>query len=153
MIIRKAQKTETDCGLVFALSNDLTVRANSFNTDIIEYTRHVQWYEKAVSDINLLFFLVFGGDDFVGQIRFNRKSKQAVECVISLSIVEQFRGKRLALDFMELGIKELKENWSGIKKIVAEVKAENSASNKLFKAAGFMQLVEGTVNIYRMDFK
>lgn len=153
MLIRKAQKTETDCGLVFTLSNDPVVRSNSFNTDRIEYSSHVQWYETVVSDINILFFLVFDGDDFVGQIRFNRKTQQAGECVISLSIVEQFRGKGLALDFMELGIKELKENWSEIKKIVAEVKAENSASNRLFKAAGFMQIMAGTVNVYKMDFK
>lgn len=149
MIIRKAESTEKDCRLVFNLSNDTIVRANSFNTDIIEYTRHVQWYEKAVSDINLLFFLVFDGDDFVGQIRFNRKSKQAVECVISLSIVDRFRGKGLAVFFLKKGIQEMQKEWPHIASIIAEVKDANISSNKLFLKGDFK--LTSKINIYKLN--
>ena len=151
MNIRKVENTEKDCKLVFALSNDPSVRENSFNKEKIEYSNHLRWFGKAVSDINLLFFLVFDGDDFVGQIRFKRESEQAEECVISLSITEQFRGKRIALQFLDLGMQELKKTWPIIKNIVAEVKAENRASNKLFESAGFRRVEAGTVNIYKLN--
>ena len=153
MIIRKAESTDKDCRLVFALSNNPAVRANSFNTEKIEYTNHLQWFENAMSDHNLLFFLVFEGDDFVGQIRLKRGFEYATECVISLSITEPFRGKGIALQFLNLGIQELIIIWPGIKSIVAEVKADNIVSNKLFASAGFQQVEVGLVNIYKLDIK
>ena len=153
MNIRKAESTEKDCRLVFNLSNDPEVRANSFSTVKIEYVSHVQWYENAMSDHNLLFFLVFEGDDFVGQIRFKREFELATECVLSRSIVEQFRGKGIAIAFLKLGVTELKKSWSGIKSIAAEVKAENIASNKLFVSAGFKHVAAGTINTYKLDLK
>ncbi len=135
MTIRQAQDSKNDCDLIFSLSNDPLVRSNSFNTKPIEYADHCKWFEKAVADKNTLFFLLFAEKnekDFVGQIRFNRESESSTECVISLSITEQFRGKHIASDFMELGIEELKKNWHNIESVVAEVKDENTASNKLF---------------------
>lgn len=153
MNIRKAEKTEKDCYQIFMLSNESLVRKNSFNTGKIEYTSHVQWYEKAVSDDNLLFFLVFEGDAFVGQIRFKRESETSEECVISLSITKQFRGKGIALRFLAMGIQELKQNWVDIKESIAEVKKENIASSKLFEAAGFSIVKTGSVNIYKLDIK
>ena len=153
MNIRKAEKKEKDCYLVFNLSNEPVVRENSFNTEKIEYVSHVQWYENAVLDCNLLFFLVFEEDDFVGQVRFKRKSKKDVECVISLSITEQFRGRGIASTFLDLGIRELKKNWVNIKEITAEVKSKNIASNKLFEAAGFRLVKRGSVNVYKFDIE
>lgn len=153
MIIRKAENTDKDCCLVFNLSNDPVVRANSFSTEKIEYTGHFQWYENAVIDHNLLFFLVFEGADFVGQIRFKRGFEYAAECVISLSIAEQFRRKGIALAFLKLGMAELKKNWGGIKSIAAEVKAENTASKKLFESAGFRKVEAGIINIYKLDIE
>lgn len=113
MILRHVQNTTSDCNLIFSLSNDSLVRANSFNTKPIEYADHCKWFEKAVADKNTLFFLLFADEsekDFVGQIRFNRESETSTECVISLSITEQFRGKHIAGEFLELGIGELKKN-------------------------------------------
>jgi RimJ/RimL family protein N-acetyltransferase len=153
MNIRKAESTEKDCRLVFNLSNDPVVRANSFRTEKIEYTSHLQWYENVVIDHNLLFFLIFEKDDFVGQIRFKRGFEYAAECVISLSIAEQFRGKGIALAFLKLGMTEMKKNWGGIKSIAAEVKVENTASNKLFESAGFRKVEAGIINIYKLDIK
>lgn len=153
MNIRKAEKKEKDCYLVFNLSNEPGVRENSFNTEKIEYVSHVQWYENAVLDCNLLFFLVFEEDDFVGQVRFKRKSKNDVECVISLSMTEQFRGRGIASTFLDLGIRELKKNWMNIKEIIAEVKSKNIASNKLFEAAGFRRVKTEPVNVYKFDIE
>ncbi len=85
MTVRQAQDTKNDCNLIFSLSNDPLVRANSFNTKPIEYVAHCQ-----------------------------------------------FRGKHIACDFIKLGIEELKKNWHNVETVVAEVKDENAASNKLF---------------------
>lgn len=152
MIARKAQNNKIDCNMIFSLSNDSLVRSNSFNTKPIEYADHCKWFEKSVTDKNTLFFLVFTNEnekDFVGQIRFNRESEASIECVISLSITEQFRGKHIACEFLELGIGELKKNWHNIESVVAEVKDENAASNGLFIKEGFKLVSK--VNTFRFS--
>ncbi|MBQ6567951.1 MAG: GNAT family N-acetyltransferase [Treponema sp.] len=151
MTIRHAKDTRKDCELVFSLSNDPIVRAVSFNQNRIEYDSHCRWYERTVKDKDTLFFLVFADeceDDFVGQLRFKRESEQSDECVISLSITEEFRGKHLAPQFLALGIQELQKNWTDIRFVTAEVKGENSASNALFSRKGF-ELVS-TINCYKL---
>ncbi len=149
MIIRQVQNTKQDCNLVFSLSNDPLVRACSFSTKPIEYEQHCMWFEKTIADKNTLFFLIFDDDNFVGQIRFKRESEQSTECVISLSISKEYRGKHIAGKFLELGIAELKKNWYNIKSVVAEVKDENSASNALFLREGFELISK--VNTYRLN--
>lgn len=112
MYIRQIQNTTTDCDLVFSLSNDPLVRANSFNQNQIEYSSHCNWFSKTLADKNTIFFLVFADEtsaDFIGQIRFKRESEASTECVVSLSITEQFRGKHIAGEFIELGIEVLKK--------------------------------------------
>lgn len=149
MTIRQAQNTKQDCDLVFSLSNDPLVRASSFNTNPIEYEQHCNWFQKTVANQNVLFFLVFDGDNFIGQIRLNRENEQSTECVISLSIAKEYRGKHIAGKFLELGIAELKKNWYNIKSVVAEVKDENTASNALFLREGFELISK--VNIYKLS--
>lgn len=151
MIIRNVKNKNKDCKLVFSLSNDSLVRSNSFNTKRIDYKEHCKWFEKTVEDKNILFFLVFSDEsekEFVGQIRFKRECENSNECVISLSITEQFRGKHIAKEFLELGINELQKDWKNIDTIIAEVKDENIASNKLFEKEGF-KLVS-RVNTYKL---
>ena len=152
MYIRQAQNTTSDCDLVFSLSNDPLVRANSFNQNKIEYFSHCNWFTKTLADKNTLFFLVFADEtetDFIGQIRFKRESETSTECIISLSITEKFRGKHIAGEFIELGIEALKKCWYNVKDIVVEVKDENAASNGLFLKEGF-ELVS-KVNTYKLN--
>lgn len=151
MIIRRAKFTQKDCGLVYSLSSDPLVRTASFNQNKIESVGHCKWYERTVRDQNALFFLVFTDEsesDFVGQIRFRRESEHSDECVISLSITEEFRGRHLATQFLALGINELRKNWRDIRFVAAEVKGENAASNALFSQEGF-ELVS-KVNVYKL---
>lgn len=149
MTIRQAINTKQDCDLVFFLSNDPLVRACSFNTNKIEYEQHCKWFEKSVSDHDTLFFLIYDNDIFVGQIRFSRKSEQSTECVISLSITKEYRGKHISCDCLQLGIDELRKNWCNIKTVVAEVKDENTASNALFLRGGFELISK--VNTYKLN--
>lgn len=154
MTIRPVQNIQIDRELIFSLSNDPLVRSASFNTEQIKYTDHCNWFKKTLADENTLFFLVFADEteqDFVGQIRFKRQSEQSEECVISLSITEQFRGKHIAAEFLQLGIKKMQKNWQDIKYIVAEVKDENIASNTLFMKNNF-ELVS-KVNTYKFKIQ
>ena len=150
MTIRQAQNTKHDCDLVFSLSNDPVVRACSFNTKPIDYEEHCKWFTNAVSDLNILFFLFFDSDKFVGQIRFKRETESSDECIISLSITNDFRGKHIASDFLQLGVESLLTKWYNIKYIIAEVKEENIASNKLFIKNNFVLTNQDKYNSYKL---
>ena len=152
MTFRHAQNTKHDCDLIFRLSNDPLVRATSFNSGQIEYGRHCEWFAMTLADANTLFFLVFEDEserDFVGQIRFKRESEDSSECVISLSVTEQFRGRHIAKQFIELGIEEMRKKWYNVSVVVAEVKGENTASNALFLKEGFRLISQ--VNTYKLS--
>ena len=152
MFIRKAKSCKLDCKLIFSLSNEPLVRANSFNQNKIEYGEHCKWFFKVLSDKNTLFFLIFVDEtetDFIGQIRFKRESEISTECIISLSITEKFRGKHIADEFIGLGLESLKKSWDNINSVVAEVKDENIASNRVFLKKGFELISK--VNTYRLD--
>lgn len=153
MDIRKAENTKKDCDLVFSLSNDSLVRANSFSTKPIIYDSHCNWYKRTISDNNTLFFLVCDNNDFVGQIRFSRETDNSDSCLISLSITEHFRGKHISSEFLMLGIKELHRSWIKIHYIIAEVKKENIPSNKLFEKNGFILMNSEEHNTYKYQVK
>lgn len=146
MQIRQVEKTSEDCSLIYNLSNDPLVRINSFNSEPIIYENHVKWFNKVINDSNILFFLVFEDDDFVGQLRFVRTCEESRECVISLSITPEYRGKHIGRDFMDLGINEMRKSWKKIEMVKAEVKCENEASNKFFTKDGFD--LASSVDIY-----
>lgn len=151
MVIRLAKSIKSDCDLIFELSNDPIVRKFSFNQKAILYSDHCTWYKNNLANPNALVFLVFADTnetEFIGQIRFNRISENSSESTISLSITDPFRGKHIASQFLELGIKELSKNWSLINTVVAEVKEENVPSNKLFSSYGFILTPEA--NTYKL---
>lgn len=150
MIIRKASGSESDCKLVFSLSNDPVVRSVSFNQNKIAYENHVEWYKKTIKDSNTLFLLVFENEtenNFIGQLRFKRDSENSETCLISLSITEEYRGKGIGTQFLQLGIDKLHIDWKMIKNIIAEVKADNIPSNMLFRKQGFE--LESSINTYK----
>ena len=147
LVVRKANDTELDCRLVYDLSNDQLVRNNSFNTAEIIWDNHVSWYRRMVSNPNVLFYLVFSSEQFVGQVRFSRTSELSNECTISISVASDFRGKHLGNKLMADCIKKMSTDWTNIQHILAEVKDDNVASNMLFQKGNFT--LEMTVNRYR----
>ena len=151
MNIRRAQNNQKDCNLVYNLSNDPEVRANSFNTALIEYSNHVAWYNRILTDENVLFFLLFEDNNFIGQIRFRRETKESDSCIISLSITEQFRGKGMGSLFLQKGMGEMNKTWPDIKKIIAEIKKENKSSISLFERNGFRKIEENENFIYESE--
>ena len=51
MQIRQVENTSEDCNLIYNLSNDPLVRANSFNSEPIIYENHVKWFNKVIKPL------------------------------------------------------------------------------------------------------
>ena len=134
-IIRFA--TTDDMKNVFELSNDKLVRKNSINQEQIGWDDHVVWFTNRITKTGEPFYIVESYDKkLIAQVRFDKRD----EFVISLSVSSGFRGKGLAAKI----IKKCSE-FSGINKITAWVKEENTASQKAFLKA--QTFINGCINM------
>lgn len=132
LYIRNATKADMD--LLYKWANDPIVRKNSFSTELIPYENHVLWFNRIMADPFVLQFVLMEDNTPVGQIRLNIEGKEAE---IGYSIASEFRGKGYGHKILQLVANEVITNHPEIEKLVAKVKPDNIASNKLFKSEGF----------------
>ena len=128
--IRRAEPR--DMRSVFELSNDPVVRANSIHSEPIAWETHVAWFNRAITDPDVAFFVAeteTGG--FVGQIRFNRRGG---DWVVSISIDSAYRGRGLTKALLLEAMSHIPQAA-----FVAEIAASNTASLRLFASVGFTE--------------
>ena len=132
LYIREA--TIDDIDLLFNWANDPVVRANSFNQNTIPYETHVSWFNRMIKDETVIQYILMDEDVAVGQIRLNIDSDEAE---IGYSIAPDFRGKGYGKSILRLMAEKVKKEHPEIRKLVAKVKPENTASRKLFEGAKY----------------
>lgn len=130
--LRNATKEDVD--LLYKWTNDPVVRNNSFNTEPIPYNNHVSWFNRIMADPSVLLYILMDDDTPVGQIRLSVDEKEAE---IGYSIASEFRGKGYGHIILQLVANEIRKNHFEIERLVAKVKPDNIASNKLFIAEGY----------------
>lgn len=115
---------------VFDLSNDDTVRAMSIHPEKIEWESHVKWFDSALKNPDLKFYVAESADgDFIGQIRFARNN---AEWIVSISLVEKYRGKGMAKNILRQSIE-----LANLNNVTAYIYNTNRASLKVFEKSGF----------------
>lgn len=126
--------TPADIELIYEWANDDAVRKNSFHTDKITFQEHKAWYEDKMKSESTLFYVLMSEDKPAGQIRLELEGNFAQ---INYSIAREFRGKGLGKAMIKLSEEKLKSEYPHIKKMIAEVKTDNSSSQKIFEASGY----------------
>ncbi|MDG1284772.1 MAG: GNAT family N-acetyltransferase [Flavobacteriaceae bacterium] len=130
---RKAQID--DLQLYFNWVNDPIVREQSFNSDIIDFLNHSQWFEKIIND-NSCLMLVFMNEEnkAIGQLRIQKQNEN--ESIIGISVDSNYRGNGYAQDMLVKGTNYfLLENPNFI--INAFIKEKNVSSKQVFEKAKF----------------
>lgn len=125
---------DTDIDLLFEWANDSTVRQNSFSSDLISYEDHVSWFGQMMCNEDVLLYILVDDDVPVGQIRLTKEDGSAE---VGYSIAAQYRGYGYGHIILQLIIQEIKSKHPEIRKLIAKVKPENIASNKLFIDEGY----------------
>lgn len=133
--LREARASDMD--LLFEWANDPIVRNNSFHTEPIPYDVHKKWFEKMMSNENVLQFIMMEDDKPVGQIRLNTTDEEAE---IGYSIAAESRGKGYGRKILQLIAEMINERYPHIKKLIAKVKPENEASKKIFEGEGYQMM-------------
>lgn len=131
---------KSDVDQYYKWANDVSVRSNSFNATVIEYSNHVSWFYSKVDSKKCFLYLFFNElNSPVGQIRIDKDSNG--EVVIGISIDEAHRGKLLGEEMLNQATTDyLKKNPN--ETIIAYIKVENTASYIIFKKAGFTKEIK-----------
>ncbi|MFC1644079.1 GNAT family N-acetyltransferase [Candidatus Omnitrophota bacterium] len=122
-----------DCDLFYKWRNEELVRANSFNTGIVDYDEHAKWFHGKIDNDRCKMFVLTIEEKPVGQIRFDMKEEAAE---ISVSICSEYRGRSLGKEGIKLLSDHIISN-NYAKKILAYIKNGNDSSLKAFIATGY----------------
>ena len=134
LYLRKAESADLD--LYYEWANDPEVRRNSFNTELIPYEDHVNWFNKVIARDDVVLFVLVADDIPAGQIRINISDSVAE---ISYSISAEFRGRGYGSKIVSLLVEKIKEGMPDIKTVRARVKPDNTASLIVFEREGFLK--------------
>lgn len=127
---------ESDMDLLFQWVNDKEVRNNSFRTKDITYEEHQNWFMDILKREDVKQYIYMLKEKPVGQIRICLTEEEAE---ISYSIAPKHRcmgyGKQMIADLK----KKVQEEYPKVKRLVAQVKPENVASQKAFLDCGYYE--------------
>lgn len=124
--------TIDDMKAVFELSNDMSVRQNSFNSDKIDWDLHKTWFENKIKNENYLFFVIkTEQNQLISQVRFDKTDN-----TISISIAENYRGQGYGTKILKQVSDKILNEYK-VKKINAYVKIENIISQRIFEKSGY----------------
>ena len=124
-----------DIDLLFEWANDSLTRKNSFHSDMIQYEDHKKWFGRMMSDDSVLQYIMMEDEIPVGQIRLNLEAEKAE---IGYSIAAEYRGRGYGHKILQLIKREIRNKHPEIRKLVARVKPDNEASNRLFISEGYI---------------
>ena len=128
----------SDCRFLFRLRNEDEVRKNSFQTSEIPYSSHENWFAQKLQDFNTVIYILERNGQAIGQVRADRQERTAE---ISYALCREARGRGLSRWMLSELENRLREDGF-CNELYAEVKRENTASQKIFRSLGYRQKPE-----------
>lgn len=146
----------SDVFLWFRWANDLASRQASFSSDTISLDTHKSWFQTKLSDPFSFLFVAHSLDGLpIGYIRFESKERLDTNNIfyISIALDTVFRGHGLAFEVLESAISFFVSKYSDSPRLIAEIKSNNYASQRLFNKAGFVSTTPerpGSLCLYKI---
>ena len=146
LVVRKVN--DGDSIDIFDWRNDALTRQMSHKTDYVEWDRHSNWFSTSLTNENRLLIMCEKKDTLekIAIVRFDVDEGRAL---VSINLNPNQRGKGLAKVCLVNSINYFLKYFSDTKKIVAEIKEDNIASQKTFLGIGFKKYnLENNVGFY-----
>jgi RimJ/RimL family protein N-acetyltransferase len=125
--------TLEDAALLRAWRNDPSVRASSFNQDVIDEQTHRDWLAKKLASADTRMWILTADGVPAGQVRYDKTDDTAE---VSVSLGAAFRGKGYGVAILTMSAQRACTELA-LKEIRAVVKLTNAASLNAFTRAGF----------------
>ena len=126
--------SKSDLRFTFLLRNNRLIRKQSFNSDVITYEKHKEWFFKKLNNKKNLFFIILNKKTKVGVIRYDKKE---FYYEISISILPKYQLLNIGSDALISS-----ENYLKKAMIISNVKKNNTKSLNFFKKNGYMAISE-----------
>lgn len=124
---------QSDLDLTFQWTNETVARENSFFSEKISIDEHKNWFNRKISDPNLLYFVIENLDEPIGLLRFDDINDYFT---IGITVASKYRRKGFGKIILENGIKLF--SHISKKPIYAFIMPENIPSIKAFESSGFV---------------
>lgn len=131
--IKVTNITKDDVLEVLYLSNQKSVRSNSFNSQEIKLESHKKWFRSKLQDKDVVMLKALIDGAFAGQVRLEIEKGVAT---IGISVSENYRRKGVGSVLIASAFAEAKKRK--VKKIEAFIKPSNQGSINLFEKNGFV---------------
>ena len=131
---------EVDAGdveLLFRWANDKTTRQNAFNSQQITLEEHKRWFANKLTSDETIIYIYCIDDIPIGQIRIDIGDNCGM---ISYSIDTDFRSRGHGSKIIELLESKITMELPKVKTLVARVKKDNEASNRIFERLQFQKV-------------
>ncbi len=128
----------SDSDTVLLWTNDPETRTASFNSHVITYKEHQEWFLKRHQKIldEPFFMAVDQNNAPLGLVRFEKNSDNSF--TVGLNLNPSCRGRGLGSLVLKKAIYDLKRKFPQVQ-VLAYVKADNENSQKTFLKAGFVK--------------
>lgn len=126
--------SKSDLRFTFLLRNNRLIRKQSFNSDVITYEKHKEWFFKKLNNKKSLFFIILNKKTKAGVILYDKKE---FYYEISISILPKYQLLNIGSDALISS-----ENYLKKAMIISNVKKNNTKSLNFFKKNGYMAISE-----------
>lgn len=123
-----------DIHLLFEWVNDPEVRHNSFCQHEILYKEHEEWFTNMLASDHCDIYIFLVDEKPAGQFRFTFEEN---EVYFGYCLSKEYRGKGLGTKMVEIALQQVRKSNHPVTKMIARVKYNNVASNKIFQTLGF----------------
>ena len=135
---------ESDWKILLEWRDDIITRKNSFNSENIKKSEHIQYLKDTIKNPNRNLFLLLLNKIPVGTIREDIMEPNKYE--LSYTISPQYRGQKLGQLMMNIYLFNKKGSF------YCEVKKENVPSIKMIKKLGFKYFRrKNDINHYKLE--
>lgn len=127
-----------DCEQIWQWANETETRHCSFQSAVISWEDHVNWFQARLQDTNCYFWIVLDRQDqLIGQVRFDSLSIDVTQ--ISISIDRAYRRQGFGKTILNAAICKIFRETVFIS-ISAWIKPENRASISVFESVQFVKI-------------
>ena len=122
---------ESDADMLWAWRNEDSTRAEFFDTERVPWEDHLAWFRARLNNPDCRIFIGEERNVAFGQVRYERDGQG---WDVSISVAEGWRGARRGTELLARTISRIPGT------VKARIKLGNTASEALFRRAGFQQV-------------
>ncbi len=142
----KTRKAELkDSKVIFEWRNDELTRKMSHTKNIVEWEEHRAWFTSSLKNKNRLLLLCENNLKKIAVIRFDINSTRAL---VSINLSPEMRGRGVSKQCLSESIKKFKNDFPQVVALDAVINPENTASQKVFKSLGFVNVRDHASKLY-----